>query len=65
VIDPEVEALFVRGDNPLTAEELWEKFSDCAQRALPASVVRPLFESLQSFEKINDIRHITALMQSA
>jgi len=53
------------GDNPLTAEELWEKFSDCAQRALPASVVRPLFESLQSFEKIKDIRHITALMQSA
>jgi len=52
------------GDNPLTAEELWEKFSDCAQRVLPAPVVRPLFESLQSFEKIKDIRQITALMQS-
>lgn len=53
------------GDNPLSAEELWEKFSDCAQRALPASVVRPLFDTLQVFENIKDIRQITALMQSA
>jgi 2-methylcitrate dehydratase PrpD len=53
------------GDNPLTAEELWEKFSDCAQRALPTSLVSPLFDTLQSFEKIKDIRQITALMQPA
>jgi 2-methylcitrate dehydratase PrpD len=53
------------GDNPLTDEELWEKFSDCAQRALPAPVLRTLFDTLQSFENIKDIRQITALMQSA
>jgi hypothetical protein len=53
------------GWEPLTAEELWEKFSDCAQRALPTSLVSPLFDTLQSFEKIKDIRQITALMQPA
>jgi 3-hydroxyacyl-CoA dehydrogenase len=43
VIDPEVEALFVRGDNPLTAEQVRERaldaLADEAQRMLDEGVV--------------------------
>jgi 2-methylcitrate dehydratase PrpD len=61
-----VDSLIGRGgDNPLTTQELWEKFSNCAGRTLNAARVKALFDALQSFEKIKDIRHITTLMNAA
>lgn len=58
-----VDSLIGRGgDNPLSADELWEKFSDCAQRSLDHAQVKPLFEALQNLENVKDIRQITALM---
>lgn len=51
------------GDNPLSAEELWDKFSDCAQRSLDRKVIRPLFDALQALENVPDMRQITTLMR--
>ena len=60
-----VDSLIGRGgDNPLSSQELWEKFSDCAGRTLEATQVKSLFDALQSLEKVKDIRHITTLMNS-
>jgi hypothetical protein len=52
------------GDNPLSTDELWEKFSDCAQRSLDTPLIRPLFDMLNALESIKDIRQISALMRS-
>lgn len=53
------------GDNPLSEEELWEKFSDCAQRVIQPSRVKPLFDALQQLDTVTDMRTITALMKPA
>jgi hypothetical protein len=50
------------GDDPLSAEELWEKFHDCARRALPKQDVLPLFERLESLDKVADLRDLTRLL---
>jgi 2-methylcitrate dehydratase PrpD len=51
------------GDNPMSAEELWEKFDDCAQRALPREQIAPLFERLETLESVSDINQLTRLLQ--
>jgi hypothetical protein len=53
------------GDNPLSTDELWEKFSDCAQRSMDLALIRPLFDALEALESVKDIRQITALMRVA
>ena len=40
------------GDNPMDSSELWDKFSDCAARALPREQIAPLFERLETLEKV-------------
>jgi hypothetical protein len=40
------------GDHPMSSEELWEKFDDCARRALPRQDIMPLFERLETLEKV-------------
>ncbi len=50
------------GTNPLSNEELWEKFYDCAKRVLPKQDVPPLFERLESLEKVAEIRQVTRLL---
>ena len=47
------------GDYPLTSDELWEKFNDCAKRVLPANEIPALFAKLESLEKIKNIRDLT------
>jgi 2-methylcitrate dehydratase PrpD len=37
-------------DNPLNDAELWEKFSDCARRGIPAEDVKSLFDLLMRLE---------------
>ncbi len=53
------------GDNPLSTDELWEKFSDCVQRSMDLVKIRPLFDALEALENVKDIRQITALMRTA
>jgi len=51
------------GDNPMDAGEMWDKFSDCASRSLPREQIAPLFERLETFEKVSDIAQVTQLLQ--
>lgn len=50
-------------NNPMSEQELWEKFEDCARRSLEEHAIRPLFERLQSLETVEDLREITAMMR--
>ena len=50
------------GDYPLTSNELWEKFNDCAKRVLPANEIPALFAKLETLEKIKNIRDLTPLL---
>jgi 2-methylcitrate dehydratase PrpD len=47
--------------NPLPAERLKEKFDNCALRVLPGSNVGELYAAIRDFEKISDVREVTAL----
>jgi 2-methylcitrate dehydratase PrpD len=51
------------GDNPMTPDELWEKFSDCAGRTLPREQIAPLFERLETLEAARDVNLVTQLAE--
>ncbi|HSQ04354.1 MAG TPA: MmgE/PrpD family protein [Burkholderiales bacterium] len=48
--------------NPLSAEQLKEKFDNCAARVLPAAQVRALYNAIDKFESIADVRAISEAM---
>lgn len=50
------------GAQPMTSDELWEKFYDCARRALPKQDVLPLFERLETLEKAPDIAAVMRML---
>ncbi|HEV2042218.1 MAG TPA: MmgE/PrpD family protein [Casimicrobiaceae bacterium] len=59
-----VDELVGRGaDNPMDSSEVWEKFYDCASRALPRESVPPLFERLETLEKVSDLAQVTCLLE--
>jgi hypothetical protein len=43
---------------------MWEKFNDCAKRVLPRDQIAPLFERLETIEKMTDVSQLTRLMQA-
>jgi len=45
---------------PLTAEELWAKFRDCAATTLQENGAQALFEGLQALERQSDVRELGA-----
>lgn len=49
--------------NPMSQEELREKFEDCASRCLPRERIAPLFECLAALDEIGNIRELTDLLQ--
>jgi 2-methylcitrate dehydratase PrpD len=51
------------GDNPMDSSELWDKFSDCAGRALPREQIAPLFERLETLEKVAEMPQIMQLLE--
>jgi 2-methylcitrate dehydratase PrpD len=51
------------GDDPMSSSELWDKFSDCAVRSLPREQIAPLFERLETFEKVTEISQVTRLLE--
>ena len=60
-----IENLLARGgDYPMSDEELWEKFEDCAERSLPRVQVAPLFERLETLDKAAKISDDTLLLQT-
>ena len=50
------------GDSPMTRDEMWDKFEDCAQRALPRQRLPALFDLLQNVETLPDINILTQLL---
>lgn len=49
--------------NPLTLEEQWRKFSDCAAGNLDTPRVRPLFDALRGFSRLPHLAPITTLLR--
>ena len=52
------------GDNTMSRDELWDKFEDCAGRALPHGSLRPLFDGLMSLETAASIPELVKLMET-
>jgi 2-methylcitrate dehydratase PrpD len=51
------------GGAPMSTDELWDKFEDCARRSLPRDNIAPLFEILGKIETIGTIADLTALLE--
>lgn len=51
------------GDDPMSSSELWDKFNDCATRSLPREQIAPLFERLETLEKVTEIAQVTRLLE--
>jgi 2-methylcitrate dehydratase PrpD len=51
------------GGQMMTDDELWEKFSDCAERLLPKPAIAPLFDKLLSVSKVDSVTELTAPMR--
>ncbi|HET8996310.1 MAG TPA: MmgE/PrpD family protein, partial [Acetobacteraceae bacterium] len=47
----------------MTQDELWVKFADCAQRALPQARIAPAFERLSRIDSLACITELTALLE--
>lgn len=52
---PEIRAARGHWTLPLSAEELWTKFRDCARQSLPEPAIRPLFDRLQGIETLESV----------
>ena len=48
----------------MTRDELWTKFSDCGQLALPAGQVAPLFDKLMAIETVGTTAELTRLLEA-
>ena len=49
--------------NPMSGEELWQKFEDCAALALPRPRIGPLFEALERLETLALLGDLTRLIE--
>jgi 2-methylcitrate dehydratase PrpD len=59
-----VEQMVCRGGaNAMSPEEVWEKFEDCGHRSLPADMLAPLFERLETLDAVTDMTQVTQLLQ--
>lgn len=45
--------------DPMTRDELWAKFEDCAARVLPAAQIAPVFGMLEALETVGSLRDLT------
>jgi len=48
---------------PMTRDELWVKFADCAQRALPQAQIAPAFDRLSRIDGLATIAELTAFLE--
>jgi 2-methylcitrate dehydratase PrpD len=51
------------GGQMMSREELWSKFSDCAERSLPKTAIAPLFDKLSSVVDVGKVTELTTLMR--
>ncbi len=52
------------GDNPMSTKELFDKFEDCASRALARDQIEPLFERLGTLETVTNLSQVMRLLES-
>ncbi len=50
------------GGVPMSTDEVWDKFEDCARRSLPRDNIAPLFEMLDRIETIGTIADLSTLL---
>ena len=48
---------------PMTTEEVWTKFADCAQRALPRAAIAPAFDRVCRIDSLANIAELTAALE--
>ena len=53
------------GGAPMSRDELWQKFEDCARRSLLRANIAPLFERLERIERLAAVSKLTNLLQRA
>lgn len=51
------------GGRMMSHDELWTKFSDCAERSLPKAAIAPLFGKLASVAEVAEVTELTTLMR--
>jgi hypothetical protein len=47
----------------MTTDELFEKFEDCGSRVLAHDQLMPLFERLETLDKVQDVGQVAALLE--
>jgi 2-methylcitrate dehydratase PrpD len=57
---PEIQAARGHWSLPLSRDEMWRKFEDCTQGALPGQSAERLFASLQSIDRVPSVRELAA-----
>lgn len=50
------------GKTAMSRDEMWEKFEDCGERALPRERLREVFDMLDGLESVGDINELTRLL---
>jgi hypothetical protein len=46
----------------MSSDELWEKFYDCGKRSIDKHDLLPLFERLETLERVANMRDVTRLL---
>jgi 2-methylcitrate dehydratase PrpD len=52
------------GKSPMTRAEMWDKFEDCASRALPRERLPVLFDLLYAIDELDDINILTRELEA-
>jgi 2-methylcitrate dehydratase PrpD len=52
-------------EQPLSLEQLREKFDNCAARALPRAACAPIADMIGTLERVTDVRALSALLAAA
>ena len=53
------------GKTAMTRDEMWEKFEDCAVRALPRERLPAVFDMMNALESVADVNDLTRLLEPA
>ena len=51
--------------NPLSAERMKAKFDGCVHGIIHDANMAPLYNAIQAFEKLHDVRAVTALISAS
>jgi 2-methylcitrate dehydratase PrpD len=52
-------------DHPMSRDEMWDKFADCAGRVLSPDRILEVFEQLNTFRQLSQISAVTEAIEGA